>query len=127
METRFQFGPRGKLPAADVHWYEGEAKPPAEIARELPMNGLQGASQRHLKEGQPAMGLRIQNNVEAFNAHRQLNTTALKAVLVCSSCGRVDTFEDPALEAAIEALSARVGYRVAEHDVVLRGACDSCA
>ena len=47
--------------------------------------------------------------------------------LVCSSCGRVDAFEDPALEAAIEALSARVGYRVAEHDVVLRGACDSCA
>ena len=47
--------------------------------------------------------------------------------LVCSRCGRVDAFEDPALEAAIEALSARVGYRVAEHDVVLRGACDSCA
>jgi Fur family transcriptional regulator, ferric uptake regulator len=47
--------------------------------------------------------------------------------LVCLRCGRVDAFEDPALEAAIEALSARVGYRVAEHDVVLRGACDSCA
>jgi Fur family transcriptional regulator, ferric uptake regulator len=47
--------------------------------------------------------------------------------LVCSRCGRVDAFEDPALEEAIEALSARVGYRVAEHDVVLRGACDSCA
>jgi Fe2+ or Zn2+ uptake regulation protein len=47
--------------------------------------------------------------------------------LVCSRCGRVDAFEDPALETAIEALSARVGYRVAEHDVVLRGACDSCA
>jgi Fur family ferric uptake transcriptional regulator len=47
--------------------------------------------------------------------------------LVCSHCGRVEAFEDPALEEAIEALSARVGYRVAEHDVVLRGACDSCA
>ena len=47
--------------------------------------------------------------------------------LVCSRCGRVDAFEDLALEEAIEALSARVGYRVAEHDVVLRGACDSCA
>ncbi len=39
METRFQFGPRGKLPPVDVYWYEGEAKAPAEIAAELPMNG----------------------------------------------------------------------------------------
>jgi Fur family transcriptional regulator, ferric uptake regulator len=47
--------------------------------------------------------------------------------LVCSRCGRVDAFEDPALEQAIEELSTRVGYRVAEHDVVLRGACRTCA
>ena len=47
--------------------------------------------------------------------------------LVCSSCGRVDAFEDPVLERAIERLSERVGYTVAEHDVVLRGACASCA
>jgi predicted dehydrogenase len=39
METRFEFGQRGKLPPVDVFWYEGEAKPPADIARELPMNG----------------------------------------------------------------------------------------
>jgi predicted dehydrogenase len=39
METKFEFGPRGKLPPVEVYWYEGEAKPPAEIARELPMNG----------------------------------------------------------------------------------------
>jgi Fur family ferric uptake transcriptional regulator len=47
--------------------------------------------------------------------------------LVCSSCGRVDTFEDPELEQAIERLSARGGWNVDEHDVVLRGACASCA
>jgi Fur family ferric uptake transcriptional regulator len=47
--------------------------------------------------------------------------------LVCSSCGRVDAFEDPALEQAIEHLSARVGYTVQEHDVVLRCACANCA
>lgn len=39
METRFEFGPRGKLPAVEVYWYEGEAKPKPEIAKELPMNG----------------------------------------------------------------------------------------
>ncbi len=39
METRFEFDARGKLPAVEVFWYEGEAKPAPEIAKELPMNG----------------------------------------------------------------------------------------
>ncbi len=39
METRFEFGQRGKLPPVDVYWYEGTAKPRADIAKELPMNG----------------------------------------------------------------------------------------
>lgn len=39
METKFEFGSRGKLPAVKVYWYEGEAKPSPEIAKELPMNG----------------------------------------------------------------------------------------
>ena len=47
--------------------------------------------------------------------------------LICSSCGRVDTFEDDDLERAIARLSGRRGYTVSEHDVVLRGACAGCA
>ena len=39
MVTRFQFGQRGELAPVDVYWYEGIAKPKADIARELPMNG----------------------------------------------------------------------------------------
>jgi predicted dehydrogenase len=39
MQTRFEFGQRGKLPPVQVVWYEGETKPPPEIAAELPMNG----------------------------------------------------------------------------------------
>lgn len=39
METKFEFGQRGKLPPVNVFWYEGEAQAPAEIAKELPMNG----------------------------------------------------------------------------------------
>jgi predicted dehydrogenase len=39
METHFEFVARGKLPPVEVVWYEGTAKPPAEIAKELPMNG----------------------------------------------------------------------------------------
>jgi Fur family ferric uptake transcriptional regulator len=47
--------------------------------------------------------------------------------LICSTCGRVDTFEDERLERAIAGLSERLGYAVSEHDVVLRGTCSDCA
>ena len=46
--------------------------------------------------------------------------------LVCDRCGSVTPFEDPALERSIAALSERVAFTVAEHDVVLRGACGDC-
>lgn len=39
MHTRFQFGQRGELAPVEVHWYEGETSPSADIAKELPMNG----------------------------------------------------------------------------------------
>jgi predicted dehydrogenase len=39
METRFEFGERDGLPPCQVTWYEGTAKPAAEVAALLPMNG----------------------------------------------------------------------------------------
>jgi len=46
--------------------------------------------------------------------------------LVCDDCGKVEPFEDPTLEAAIERVADGRGYAVAAHDVVLRGACQEC-
>jgi Fur family ferric uptake transcriptional regulator len=46
--------------------------------------------------------------------------------LVCGDCGKVEPFEDPALEAAIVSVAGGRGYEVAAHDVVLRGACGDC-
>jgi len=46
--------------------------------------------------------------------------------LVCDSCGKVEAFEDPALEQAIHRLEQDSGYSVAAHDVVLRGSCGEC-
>ena len=46
--------------------------------------------------------------------------------LVCDDCGRIEPFEDPALEAAIVGVAGGRGYDVAAHDVVLRGTCDDC-
>jgi Fur family transcriptional regulator, ferric uptake regulator len=46
--------------------------------------------------------------------------------LVCDSCGTVTPFTDDNLEDAIRRLSHRVPMRVAEHEIVLRGACRVC-
>ena len=46
--------------------------------------------------------------------------------LVCDDCGKVEPFEDAALEAALERVAGGHGYDVAAHDVVLRGACEAC-
>jgi Fur family transcriptional regulator, ferric uptake regulator len=47
--------------------------------------------------------------------------------LVCDSCGTVMPFTDQGLEEAIHELSDRVPMRVAEHEIVLHGACEDCA
>ena len=46
--------------------------------------------------------------------------------LVCDTCGKVEAFEDRALESAIHRLEQTSGYAVAGHDVVLHGACADC-
>jgi Fur family transcriptional regulator, ferric uptake regulator len=46
--------------------------------------------------------------------------------LVCDGCGTVMPFTDAGLEDAIRRLSRRVPMRVAEHEVVLHGACRAC-
>ncbi len=46
--------------------------------------------------------------------------------LVCDRCGKVEAFEDRALEKAIHRLEEGSGYAVAAHDVILRGSCQDC-
>jgi Fur family transcriptional regulator, ferric uptake regulator len=46
--------------------------------------------------------------------------------LVCDTCGKVEAFEDHALELALARLEETSGYDVAGHDVVLRGTCRDC-
>jgi Fur family ferric uptake transcriptional regulator len=47
--------------------------------------------------------------------------------LVCERCGRLEPFSDDGLELAIERVSERLALEVSEHEIVLRGACRSCA
>ena len=47
--------------------------------------------------------------------------------LICEECGRLTPFVSEALEKAIERISRDADFEVAAHDVVLRGACSTCA
>jgi Fur family ferric uptake transcriptional regulator len=46
---------------------------------------------------------------------------------ICDACGKMDAFEDPELERALEAVAARLGYASRGHDLALRGTCPRCA
>lgn len=46
---------------------------------------------------------------------------------ICRRCGRMETFEDGALEAEIERVSGCMSFAISEHDIVLRGLCERCA
>jgi Fur family ferric uptake transcriptional regulator len=47
--------------------------------------------------------------------------------LVCDRCGRLEPFTDDGLERAISRLSDRLPLHVSEHEIVIRGACRTCA
>jgi Fur family ferric uptake transcriptional regulator len=47
--------------------------------------------------------------------------------LVCDNCGTITPFTDAGLEDAIRKVSRRLPMDVAEHEIVLRGACRTCA
>lgn len=47
--------------------------------------------------------------------------------LVCDRCGRLQPFTDEGIERAIRRVSERLPAQVSEHEVVLHGACESCA
>src|SRR3954447_4911352 len=46
--------------------------------------------------------------------------------LVCDGCGRLEPFQDDALEKAIRGLADRVAFDVSDHDVTLHGCCQAC-
>jgi Fur family transcriptional regulator, ferric uptake regulator len=46
--------------------------------------------------------------------------------VVCDDCGKVEAWKDDGLERAVNRVARRVDYRIAAHDVVLRGLCVDC-
>ena len=47
--------------------------------------------------------------------------------LVCDRCGLLQPFTDDELERTIRRVAERLPLRVSEHEIVLHGACETCA
>jgi Fur family transcriptional regulator, ferric uptake regulator len=47
--------------------------------------------------------------------------------LVCDLCGRISPFTDDGIERAIRRVSDTLPLQVSEHEVVIHGACETCA
>jgi Fur family transcriptional regulator, ferric uptake regulator len=47
--------------------------------------------------------------------------------MVCDHCGQLYPFVDEGLERELRRVSEHVALQVAEHEVILRGACERCA
>jgi Fur family transcriptional regulator, ferric uptake regulator len=47
--------------------------------------------------------------------------------LVCDNCGRLEPFTDDELERTIRRVAERLPLSVSEHEIVLHGACETCA
>jgi Fur family ferric uptake transcriptional regulator len=102
----------------------------AEIEEALKRQGGRGVARasiyRILEELE---GLRMITRVEVGQGLARFEATRPEGHhhhMVCDACGQVIPFEDSELERSIERLAARVTFTVAEHDVVLHGACSDC-
>jgi Fur family transcriptional regulator, ferric uptake regulator len=75
-------------------------------------------------------GLRLVTRVEVGQGLARFEATREEGHhhhMVCDACGQVIPFEDADLERSIEKLASRVTFTIAEHDVVLHGACADCS
>ena len=46
--------------------------------------------------------------------------------IVCESCGKVQPFDDAALEEAVARVPAGDGFEITGHEIILRGRCRDC-
>jgi Fur family ferric uptake transcriptional regulator len=70
-----------------------------------------------------AAGLVSRRHFENGMAVFELNHGAHHDHIVCMDCGRVEEFVDPEIESRQNSIAQRLGYKIAEHSLVLYGRC----
>lgn len=70
-----------------------------------------------------AAGLLARHHFEAGRAMFELEEGSHHDHLVCLSCGKVEEFVDPEIEARQQAIAAEHGFELQEHSLALYGVC----
>jgi Fur family ferric uptake transcriptional regulator len=70
-----------------------------------------------------AAGLVSRRHFEDGMAVFEINHGAHHDHIVCMDCGRVEEFVDAEIETRQNAIAQRLGYKIAEHSLVLYGRC----
>ncbi|MGH8256603.1 MAG: ferric iron uptake transcriptional regulator [Steroidobacteraceae bacterium] len=75
-----------------------------------------------------AAGLVSRHHFEDGMAVFEINHGTHHDHIVCMDCGLVEEFVDPEIETRQNAIAQRLGFRIAEHSLVLYGRCqrDDC-
>src|SRR3974390_3145621 len=68
-------------------------------------------------------GLLVRRHFGAGRAVFELNEGAHHDHLVCLTCGRVEEFVDPQIEARQKAVAAELGFELQDHALALYGVC----
>ena len=68
-------------------------------------------------------GLLVRSNFESGKSVFELNQGQHHDHLVCMSCGRVEEFFDPAIEARQRAIAQERGFELADHSLSLYAEC----
>jgi len=68
-------------------------------------------------------GLLVRRHFEAGRAVFELNEGAHHDHLVCLTCGRVEEFVDPQIEARQKAVAGELGFELQDHALALYGVC----
>jgi Fur family ferric uptake transcriptional regulator len=77
--------------------------------------------------GQPEQaGILSRRTFDAGPAVYEIDDGGHHDHLVCVHCGRVNEFEDPAIEARQAQVAAAQGFQLSDHRLVLYGLCQHC-
>lgn len=71
-------------------------------------------------------GILVRSNFEGAKAIFELDDGSHHDHLICVSCGKVEEFHDPEIEARQIAVTEKLGYTLSDHELTLFGICSDC-
>ncbi|GAB7127546.1 ferric iron uptake transcriptional regulator [Silvimonas sp. JCM 19000] len=71
-------------------------------------------------------GILVRHHFESGKAVFEMNQGGHHDHLVCMKCGKVEEFFDPEIEQRQDAIAARHGFEIQDHEMYLYGLCADC-